>query len=148
MHRSSTQDASIVGTLTRSSAPTCRSTGTGSRSCDGRTNLQQVQHNTKTVDGRAARPCRTKVATGARRPRWTHHQVHESPRVRPRSPVETQIYSVTDDARCPAGRDPCARTISYNSQRPSSSSNTTHLAMDKLGSVNKVGGADFSIKEY
>ena len=46
-----------------------------------------------TVDERVARACRTKVAIRTNEPRWTYyHQVHNSPRVQRRFPVELPIH--------------------------------------------------------
>ena len=102
---------------------------------------------TKTVDERAARACRTKVAIGTHKPRWTHHhQVHQSPRVHPRFPTATKVFRVTEVDRCTQqGESPCTDAIAKLSVVSRRLIYTiTNMAMDSLVLVIKLVELNFS----
>ena len=105
----------------------------------------------QTVDERAARTCRTKMATGRNKPRWTeHHQVHRSPKVQRRSPLETEIYRVTEGRPMHAAeKDPVHRRHRGTlSGFQAAHCIITNLAMDKLGLVTKLVELNFPSKRF
>ena len=78
-----------------------------------RTNMQEHSHtieDMRTVGhacSRAARTRRTTVANCARKPRWTqHHQVHRTPRMRPRSSANRRLLSQRRRPMHSTGRNP------------------------------------------
>ena len=85
----------------------------------------------KPRDERAARACRTTVAIGTSKPRWTQYQDgHQSPRVQPRFPmVPAEVYRVTEVAPCTQQLSVAFKQYIYT---------ITNLAMDRLGLVTKL----------